>query len=139
QLLAAGLGEDAIDHRLERGRYRREHPEVYALGPLSMRGRLVAALLAGGEHATLSHASALIPAGLRASVVTIDLSLPNQRRDTEKLRFHRLTLTDGKVTKRQGLRVTTVERTLLDIAASGADIRHLAQQAIAKRLTSQTK
>jgi Protein of unknown function (DUF559) len=139
QLLAAGVGEDAIDHRLRTGRYRAVHECVYALGPLSMRGRLVAALLAGGDDAALCHASALVPYRMRASVVTIDVVLPNKRRDADTLRFHRLSLTDSEITRRDGLCVTTIERTLLDIAATGADIRHLAHEAIAKRLTTQTK
>ena len=139
QLLAAGLGEDAIDHRLRTGRYRAVHECVYALGPLSMRGRLVAALLAGGDEAALCHASALVPYRLQASVVTIDVALASKRRDTDTLRFHRLILNDNEVTKRDGLRVTTIERTLLDIAATGADIRRVAHEAIAKKLTTQKK
>lgn len=136
QLLAAGLGEKAIDHRVRTGRYRVVHERVYSLGPLSMRGRLIAALLAGGDDAALCHASALVPFRLRTSVVTIDLALTRQRRDTGKLRFHRLLLADNEITTRQGLRVTTIERTLLDIAATGADVRKLAQEALAKRLTT---
>ena len=139
QLLAAGLGEDAIAHRLTTGRYRLEHRNVYSLGPLSMRGRLVAALLAAGDASVLCHASALIPWGLRATVVTIDVATPKDRRDEPLLRFHRLSLADSEVTKRQGLRVTTIERTLLDIAATGADVRKPAQEAVAKRLTTLAK
>jgi len=138
-LLAGGLGEPAIDYRLSIGRYRIVHECVYALGPLSMRGRLEAALLAGGDDAALSHASALVPCRLRTHVVTIDVALPRKRRDTGTLRFHRLALRDDEVTRRDGLRVTTIERTLFDIAATGADIRRLAQEAIAKRMTSQAK
>jgi very-short-patch-repair endonuclease len=139
QLLAAGLGEDAIDHRLGTGQYRREHEGVYALGPLSMRGRLIGASLAGGDLAALCHASALVPHRLRTSVVTIDVALPNKRRDTDKLRFHRLRLADDEITRRDGLRVTTIERTLFDIAATGADTRKLAQEALAKRLTTRRR
>jgi very-short-patch-repair endonuclease len=139
QLLAAGLGEDAIDHRLRTGRYRAEHESVYSLGPLSMRGRLIAALLAGGGSAALCHASALVPCRLRVTVVTIDIALPTKRRDTDKVRFHRLSLDDSEVTRRDGLRFTTIERTLLDIAATGADIRKLGQEALAKRLTTRAK
>jgi hypothetical protein len=138
-LLAAGIGEDAIDHRLRTERYLRIHEDVYALGPLSMRGRLVAALLAGGEEAALCHASALIPLRVMAKVVTIDVALPRKRREAEQLRFHRLTLAGDEVTRRDGLRITTIERTLFDIAATGADIRRLAHEAIAKRLTTQAK
>jgi very-short-patch-repair endonuclease len=139
QLLAEGLGEKAIDYRLRTGRYRAVHECVYALGPPSTRGRLVAALLAGGDEAALCHASALVPYRLRTGVVTIDVALPKKRRDEPQLRFHRLSLADNEVTRRDGLRVTTIERTLLDIAATGADIRNLANEAIAKKLTTQKK
>jgi Protein of unknown function (DUF559)/Transcriptional regulator, AbiEi antitoxin len=139
QLLATGLSERVIDHRLKTGRYRRVHRGVYALGPLSMRGRLIAALLAGGDDAALSHASALVPVRLRPSVVTIDVAVQSDRRDEDQLRFHRLRLAADEVTRRDGLRVTTMERTLFDIAATGADIRRTAHEAIAKKLTTQAK
>lgn len=139
QLLALGLGAKAIDYRVATGRYQRVHRGVYALGPLSMRGRLNAALLAGGANSALSHASALVPVGLIALVVTVDVTTPRRRRDEPKLRFHTLSLDAGEVTKHRGLDATTVARALLDIAATGADIRRLAHEAIAKRLTTQTR
>src|SRR4051794_28690444 len=92
QLLAAGLSERVIDHRLRTGRYRRIHRRVYSLGPLSMRGRLIAALLAGGDDAALSHASALNPYRLMDAVVTIDVVAPARRTDEAQLRFHRFEL-----------------------------------------------
>jgi hypothetical protein len=95
--------------------------------------------MAGGDDASLSHASALVPQRLLASVVTVDIALPRKRRDTAQLRFHRLDLADDEVTRRDGLRVTTIERTLFDIAATGADIRRLAHEAIAKHLTTQER
>jgi hypothetical protein len=139
QLLAAGLSERVIDHRLESGRYRHVHRNVYALGPLSMRGRLIGALLAGGEHSHLCHASALVPYRMLISTATIDIAVATNRRDDDSLRFHRLALAAGEITRRDGLRVTTIERTLFDIAATGADIRRMAHEAIAKRLTSQVR
>jgi very-short-patch-repair endonuclease len=139
QLIAAGLSERVIDYRLKIERYRRVHRRVYALGPLSMRARLIAALLAGGEDADLCHASALVPFRLLSSVVTVDVALPRDRRDEDQIRFHRLTLRPDETTRRDGLRVTTIERTLFDIAATGADIRRLAHEAIAKKLTTQAK
>jgi hypothetical protein len=137
QLLALGMTARVIDRRLANGRYRRVHRSVYGLGPLSMRGRLLAALLAGGDGAALCHASALIPYGLRTAVVTVDVVTAGRRADETQLRFHRLDLADCEITRRDGLRVTTIERALLDIAATGADIRRLAHEAIARRLTTQ--
>ena len=74
-----------------------------------------------------------------ASVVTIDVATGGRRTDEAQLRFHHLTLPPEETTRRTGVRVTTIERTLFDIAATGADIRRFAQEAIAKRLTSQRK
>jgi hypothetical protein len=139
QLLAAGLSERVIDHRLTTGGYRRVHRNVYALGPLSMRGRLIGALLAGGEDSHLCHASALVPYRMLTSTATIDIAVATNRRDEDTLRFHRLALGADETTRRDGLRVTTIERTLFDIAATGADIRRMAHEAIAKRLTSQPR
>ena len=99
----------------------------------------MAALLARGDDAALCHASALIPCRLRAFVATVDVAACRRRTDEPQLRFHRLVLTDSEVTRRDGLRVTTIERTLFDIAATGADIRKLAQEAIAKKRTTQAK
>jgi very-short-patch-repair endonuclease len=111
---------------------------VYRLGPLSPRGRLGAALLLGGHEAALCHAGALVPR-LIPSVVTIDVAVPSPRRSVDQVRFHTLSLDASEITRRDGLRVTTIERTLLDIAATGADIRRLAHEAIAKKMTTQAK
>src|SRR3954451_12409104 len=86
QLIAVGLSERVIDHRLKTGRYRVVHRSVYALGPRSMRGHLRAALLAGGNGASLCLASALVPCRLRESVVTIDVAVQANRRDEPQLR-----------------------------------------------------
>jgi very-short-patch-repair endonuclease len=112
---------------------------VYARGPLSPRGRLVAGLLAGGDEAALCHASSLVTYDLLRKVITIDVATTRRCRGNSDYRFHRLTLVADEVTRRDGLRVTTIERTLFDIAATGADIRRLAHEAIAKKLTTQAK
>jgi hypothetical protein len=61
QLLAAGVGGSAIDRALRAGRLHRIHRGVYsAVAPelLTEDGRLIAAVLAGGEGALLSHTTA---------------------------------------------------------------------------------
>jgi hypothetical protein len=67
QLLRLGLGEDAIDHRLSNGRLLRLERGVYAVGHAELRreGRLIAAVLAAGDDAVLSHRSAAALWGLR--------------------------------------------------------------------------
>jgi hypothetical protein len=121
-------------------RYRPVHRGVYAIGPLSPRGRMVAALLAGGPGAALGHASALVAHGLMKPRPTIDVATRTNRRDSEHVRFHRLTLDARETTTtKDGLKATRIERTLLDLAATGAPIDRVAHKAIAKRLTTQRR
>jgi predicted transcriptional regulator of viral defense system len=60
QLLASGLSPSGISRRVAAGRLTRIHRGVYAVGHpgLSQHGRWVAAVLACGEGAVLSHRSA---------------------------------------------------------------------------------
>jgi hypothetical protein len=138
-LLAAGVPVDAIENDLRTSRYRPVHRGVYAIGPLSPRGHMVAAQMAGGPTAAFCFASALVTHGLATTRATIDMTLPTNRRDSDQLRFHRLTLAANEVTRRDGLRTTTIERTLLDLAAAGVDISPLAHEATAKKLTTKLK
>src|SRR3954469_17656036 len=67
QLLAAGLSDSAISDRAKAGRLHRIHRGVYAVGHphLSTEGRWMAAVLASGEGAVLSHTSAAELWGIR--------------------------------------------------------------------------
>src|SRR3984885_13186453 len=60
QLRDAGVDESAGHRHLQAGRLHRLHRGVYAVGhrSLSWRGRWLAAVLAAGDGAVLSHASA---------------------------------------------------------------------------------
>lgn len=77
QLLAAGLGRRAIDTRLAAGRLHPLHRGVYAVGHLvlSLHGRWMAAVLAHGEGAALSHRSAGITTRDRIPVTNISRTL----------------------------------------------------------------
>jgi hypothetical protein len=73
-----GLSDDAVDKRAARGRLHRVHQGVYAVGHplLAARGRWMAAVLAAGPHAVLSHASAAALWELRASAaVIVDITI----------------------------------------------------------------
>jgi hypothetical protein len=79
QLRELGLSDGAIAHRLAAGRLHRVHHGVYAVGHtmLVRRGRLMAAVLACGDGAVLSHAAAGALWELRASEATIvDVTVP---------------------------------------------------------------
>src|SRR3954471_20896603 len=60
QLTSLGLRRGAIEWRVQRERLHPVHRGVYAVGHhvLSVRGRWMAAVLAAGPHAVLSHRSA---------------------------------------------------------------------------------
>jgi hypothetical protein len=119
QLLKLGVGRRAIAHRMGSGRLRVIHRGVYAVGhaALSTEARWMAAVLAAGEGAALSHRSAGALWGLRATAsgrpeVTVERWLPSRR----LLLIHQAALPADEVTVERGIPVTTVPRTLLDLA-----------------------
>lgn len=117
QLRALGLGDDAIDHRIACGRLHVVHPGVYAVGyrrPTDA-ARWAAAVLAAGDGAVLSHRSAAALWGLRPSA-HVEVTVPGDRRPSGFI-VHRSALPADEVTVRAGIPVTTVPRTLLDLAA----------------------
>jgi len=121
QLLELGLGRRAIGHRLERGRLQGVHRGVYALGHrgLSRSGRWVAAVLAAGPGAVLSHRSAADLWGIRRSArPRIDVTRPGRRHGGLGIElFHCACLREDEMTVLEGIPVTTASRTLLDLAA----------------------
>jgi very-short-patch-repair endonuclease len=122
QLRELGLTDSAIDRRVAAGRLHRLHHGVYAVGHrvLTVRGHWMAAVLACGPGAALSHASAgaLWEIRYSASAYT-DVTVPRTgARARPGLRIHRArTLREHEVTTRHGIPVTTVARTVLDMAA----------------------
>ncbi len=120
QMLQLGFGRGSINHRLNAHRIWRVHPRVYAIGPgpLDQRGRWYASLLATRPSPALSHLSAAAEAGLARELGWVHVTVP--RRYAKKLRgvsvhgarhLHPLDLT-----RRGGLPVTALHRTLLDAA-----------------------
>ena len=121
QLVELGLGHGAIAHRVEVGRLHRLYRCVYAVGHarLSPAGRFVAAVLACGPGAVLSHWSAAHLHRLLASARTrVDVLSMRERRPAKGIAHHRTrSLPATDVTVVDGIPVTTVARTLLDLAA----------------------
>jgi very-short-patch-repair endonuclease len=122
QLRALGLGETGIAERLRTARLLRLHRGVYAVGHLELRrqGHWLAAVLACGEGAVLSHASAAALWNIRGSAATVvDVTVPTRagRGRRTGMRVHRTArLTGDEVTVHEGIPVTSVARTLLDLA-----------------------
>jgi very-short-patch-repair endonuclease len=120
QLIAVGLGEDAIDRRLRLERLHRLHPGVYTVGCkiVSRRGRWMAAVLASGPGAVLSHRSAAALWGIgRPGSGAIEITTPSKSRSRGSICRHFAALPADEVTKTQGIPVTTVPRVLFDMAA----------------------
>ncbi|MDX6608976.1 MAG: hypothetical protein QOF85_901 [Solirubrobacterales bacterium] len=122
QLLALGVSQRGIECRLERWHLRLVHREVYAVGysRLSQQGRWFAAVLAYGEGALLSHRSAAALWGLAkpwASAVDVTAPVGKQGiRRRKKAWIHRGRLHPEDRAVRAGVPVTTVARTLFDLA-----------------------
>lgn len=122
QLLALGFGDEAIKVRLDSMRLHALHREVFAVGHtcIGEAGRRWAAVLAYGEEALLSHRSAAALWGLaRQRSVLIDVTATTGRqgiRRREGIYIHRGRLHPEDHATHRGLPVTTVARTLFDLA-----------------------
>lgn len=121
QLLALGMHPRSIEHRLARGRLHRVHAGVYAVGHtvLGQRGVWMAAVLAAGERAVLSHWSAASLWGLRnGSGPRSHVTVPRKRRGADTIGCHYAELPDDEITEHEGLPATVPARTVLDLAPS---------------------
>jgi Transcriptional regulator, AbiEi antitoxin/Protein of unknown function (DUF559) len=122
QLRMAGLSYEAVRARVRVGRLHRLHHGVYAVGHtvLKREGRWLAAVLACGEGAVLSHRSAAAHWGLLQSEATrTEVTTARRRAGNAAIRLHRSrSLLACDTTTHEGIPVTSVARTLLDLAAT---------------------
>jgi Transcriptional regulator, AbiEi antitoxin len=119
QLYALGVTRGAIEHRVVTGRLIPVYRGVYAVGSVNRTplGRATAAVLACGDQAALSHGSGASLWGFyKYWGMPLEVTAPTVH--THKgIKVHRSrTLARGDITKQLGVRVTTPERTALDIA-----------------------
>jgi very-short-patch-repair endonuclease len=122
ELEALGYGRHRIHHRARTGRLHRIHRGVYAVGHtnLSLRGRWMAAVLACGPGAVLSHRHAAtlhdllsVSSGWITVTATSGHRIPGVRcRRTGSLH-------PDDVTAIHGIPVTSLDRTYLDLAETG--------------------
>lgn len=122
QLVGLGLTRPAIESRKRRGSLHPVHRGVYAVGHrrLSYDGRCVAALRAYGSRAVLSHVTAAARWDLRrSSSRRIHVSVAGRagviERDGTVLHRPR-SIYASEVDTVDGMRVTSVARTLLDLS-----------------------
>jgi very-short-patch-repair endonuclease len=121
QLVELGYSQSALARDVASGRLHRIHRTVYAIGHtcLSPHAECLAGVLARGEHALLSHRSAAWLWGLeRRFARPVEVSVPWRGRGRKPLHVHHcpaLRHEDSAIA--EGVPVTAVPRTLLDLAA----------------------
>jgi hypothetical protein len=116
ELRVAGLDSAAVARRVRAGRLHRVGRAVYAVGhaSLSQEGRWMVAVLSAGEGAALSHlAAAKLWEIWRRRVASTDVVSPRRSRFPHVHWVRHLAPQD--VTRRNGIPVTTVARTLVDL------------------------
>jgi len=129
QLLEWGMAPSAVDRQLRMDRLFLIHPGVYSVGHrvVSDRGGWMAAVLAGGAGTVLSHRSAAELWGIltprtgsrrgRPGREVVEITVPGHTRSRRGLRRHCARLPADERTFRERIPVTTVSRTLLDLAS----------------------
>jgi predicted transcriptional regulator of viral defense system len=144
QLRSTGLGRGAIGHRVAAGSMQRLHRAVYLLGaaPPTLMARARAAAMACGGDAVVSHRSAAEMFGL----------LPETERDVDVtvagrnfaprsgIARHRVAqLPSHHVTKMRGIPVSSVARTIADLAATGSprDVESAFQEALYRKIVTE--
>jgi len=138
----SGIRSQLLSHHTRRGAYQRAAHGIYRLTrfPASRFEDLVIAWLRAGPRSAISHTSALALYGLSDIVPgEVHVTIPRSgSRRRAGLRLHTAALPDSAVTVREGVRVTTVARTISDLAFTGLSedrLRQAAQEAFSRGLT----
>jgi very-short-patch-repair endonuclease len=120
QLVSLGVTRDEIDRRVSIGSLHVLHRGTYAVGhrAITRRGRWMAAVLASGDGAVLSHRSATALYGAWGSGAgEIHVTVPRKLRSTRAIRRHFSVLPDDEVAIVDGIPTTSASRAVLDLAA----------------------
>lgn len=120
QLLGLGLTSSAIGRRVDAGRLHVIHRGVYAVGhtAITRHGRWMAAVLASGDGAVLSHRSATALYGAWGSGAgEVHVTVPRKCRSTRSIRRHFSVLPEDECDVVDGIPTTSASRAVLDLAA----------------------
>jgi hypothetical protein len=120
QVERLGASSNSIDRCIRGGKLHRFHAGVYAVGhtAITVRGRWMAAVLASGEGAVLSHRSATALWGVWGSGVgEAHVTVPRKVRSQRSIRRHFSVLADDEREVVDGIPVTSAARAVLDLAA----------------------
>jgi very-short-patch-repair endonuclease len=144
QLSEAGLGRGQIARRVAGGRMRRLHRSVYLLGaaPPTLMGRVRAAAMAVGPDAVVSHRSAAEMFGLLPEAAGgVDVTVAGRNPGVEPgIRLHRVgAIERGDVTSMRGVPVTSVARTICDLAATepAREVEAAFQEALYRQIVAE--
>ena len=137
QLYDSGVTRNSVRRRVEAGRLYRVHRGVYAVGHpgVSQQGAWMAATLACGKGAVVSHRSAAeLWELLKRADGPIHVSVPSDGGKARRpgIRLHRrASLSTRGVTRRRGIPVTKPAQTIADLrgAVTEAEVRRAIRQA----------
>ncbi|MCZ4497107.1 MAG: hypothetical protein JWM25_1692 [Thermoleophilia bacterium] len=119
QILDCGLSRSGVARWLKNGRLVRIRHGVYALGhaALPLAAQLMAAALAVGADAAVSHQSAAFQWGLmRRAPAAIHVTCPRRHKALDSVNVHwSRVLSNRDVTRLSSIPITTVTRTILDL------------------------
>jgi very-short-patch-repair endonuclease len=121
QLNELGLGRRAVQRRVEAGRLHPLYPGVFSVGHrlVPRQGWWLAAVLASGPDALLSHWSAAALWMIRPnSRSRIDVTVPHRSRSSDPIFRHVSAVPVDERAVEEGIPVTSVHRTILDLAAT---------------------
>jgi Protein of unknown function (DUF559) len=120
QLLGVGVGRRVIARRVERYQLHIVHRGVLSIVPrelMSARAFFMAAVLAGGDGAVLSHRAAAALWGIRQSAsAVLDITVPRRLGKRPGVRAHHVILPPDECTILDSIPVTSPARTLFDLA-----------------------
>jgi very-short-patch-repair endonuclease len=121
QLRRSGLSDDQIDSWVRDGRIWRVFRGVYAAGsaPITEQGRLLAATLACGQRAVISHRSAafLLEIGERSPRVIDVIAIGKRGHGIDGIRVHGVVFPERhELVRVRGIVCTGVARTVVDLA-----------------------
>lgn len=123
QARQAGFSRSLLSYHVRTGRFARVRPHVYRLAqfPASAHEDLYVAWLEAGSQAVISHDSALALYGLSDLLpAQVHVTVPRTAsRRRLGIRLHTKRLSSQEVIHYEGLPVTTIERTLVDVTAAG--------------------
>jgi very-short-patch-repair endonuclease len=147
RLLALGVASTAVDHAIRRGRLHRVHQGVYSLVLLHARPPFAAeqaAILACGPTAVLSHHAAARVHGLRlpAPSAALHVIVTDSDRRRPGIHVHTTAALHPREHHRvQGLPVTSIARTLVDLAPlySARQLATLVDQALRRTSRAQLR